>query len=489
MVVELLGQVDYLKRMLFGRRSEKLHDNPNQGVLFGRLEPDDQHEQEEVSEEDEEVIPRRRRRTRHRGRRPLPDHLPRCIHEIHPPKEELACPCCGQNKVVFAQDVTEELDVVPAKFFVNRYVRFKYACRQCEGYVSAGSLPPRPMDKGIPGPGFLAHLITSKYADHLPLYRQQQIYRRFGLDIPRSTMCGWVSYAASVLSPVVEAMKASVLASRKVHTDDTPITVLDPASKPVGSRKGYMWVYIGDQDDVVFDFTNSRKRDGPESFLKGYRGYLQADAFSGYDRIYAGGDVVEVACWAHARRKFFDAQSSYGAEAARVLELIGRLYAVERRAKVLDVPPERLLAWRQRHSRRRLDRLRGQLDRLSLCVLPRSPLGQAIRYTLNNFKALTRYTEAAYLSIDNNHSERQIKQLVIGRKNWLFCGSEGGAENAAILFSVIVSCKLAGVDPFAYLRDILMRIHRHPASRLGELTPREWRKRFGLPSRQAQSAA
>lgn len=490
MVVELLGQVDYLKRMLFGRRSEKLHDDPNQGVLFGRLEPDDHPEQEDNSEDDEETTPRQRRRTRHRGRRPLPDHLPRCVREIHPPDEEQTCPCCGERKVVFGQDVTEELDVVPAKFFVNRYVRFKYACRACEGYVSVGPLPPRPMDKGIPGPGFLAYLITSKYADHLPLYRQQQIYRRVGLEIPRSTMCGWVSYAASVLSPIVEAMKVSVMASRKIHTDDTPITVLDPAAKPVGSRKGYMWVYIGDQDDVVFEYTNSRKRDGPESFLKGYRGYLQADAFSGYDRIYAGGDVVEVACWAHARRKYFDAQSSHEAEAKRILELIGRLYAVEHRGKAESVLPERLLSWRQRHSRRRLDRLRGELDRLSLSVLPRSPLGKAIAYTLNNWKALMRYTDAAFLSIDNNHSERQIKQLVIGRKNWLFVGSEGGAENAAILFSVVVSCKLAGVDPFAYLRDVLMRIHAHPAASIHELIPREWQKRFGAcSSPQAQFVA
>jgi transposase len=185
------------------------------------------------------------------------------------------------------------------------------------------------MDKGIPGPGVLAQVITSKYADHVPLYRQEQIYRRVGLDIPRSTMCGWVSYVASVLAPIVEAMKESVMASRKVHTDDSAITVLDPSVKPIGSRKGYMWVYISDHDDVLFEYTNSRKRDGPESFLKGYRGYLQADAFSGYDRIYAGGDIIEVACWAHVRRKFFDAQTSHRTEADRVLELIGRLYMVE----------------------------------------------------------------------------------------------------------------------------------------------------------------
>lgn len=487
MVVDLCGQVAYLKRMLFGRRSDKLQDDPNQGLLFAALEAAEDQEEDVPEEDDDEVLPRRRR-SRHRGRRPLPDHLPRCLHEIHPPEEDLNCPCCGERKVVFGQDVTEELDLVPARFFVNRYVRFKYACRKCAEHVSIGPLPARPMDKGIPGPGFLAHLLTSKYADHQPLYRQQQMYRRADIEIARSTMCGWIAYAASLLTPIVDAMKAGVLASRKVHTDDTPITVLDRSVEPIGSRKGYMWVYIGDQDDVVFDFTNSRSRDGPESFLKGYRGYLQADAFSGYDRICAGDDVVEVACWAHARRKFVDAQTSHPGEAARIVELIGRLYAIERRARERNVSEDRLLAWRRRYGRRRLAHLREELDRLSPAVLPRSPLGKAITYTLKNWTALNRYTEAAFLSIDNNHSERQIKQMVIGRKNWMFCGSENGAHNAATLFSLVVSCKLHGVDPFAYFRDVLMRIHTHPASQIAELTPRAWKQRFG-PAPQAINPA
>ena len=484
-MARLLQENEYLKRMLFGRRSEKLADDPSQGRLFG----DAVAPTAAVPAEDDEPDPPPRRRKRHKGRRPLPDSLPRETHEIHPPEHERTCPDCGAPKTIFGQDVTEELEVVPAKFFVNRYVRYKYACRHCQGHVSVGPLPPRPLDKGIPGPGFLAHLITSKYADALPLYRQQQIYRRYGLELPRSTLCGWVAYVATTLAPIVEAMKPCVRASRKVHTDDTPITVLDPGAEPVGSRRGYMWVYIGDRDDVVFEYTNSRKRDGPESFLKGYRGYLQADAFAGYNRICAGGDVTEVACWAHARRKFFDAQVSYGPETRRVLTLIGRLYAIERRAKRLGVQPERLLAWRQRHSRWRLAQLRTELDRLSLVVLPRSALGEALGYALNNWKALTRYTEAPFLAIDNNHSERQIKQLVIGRKNWLFAGSEGGAQNAAILYSLVVSCKLAGVDPFAYFRDVLMHIHTHPAERIAELIPREWKTRFGpaaaLPTQSA----
>ena len=489
MVIALQHEVAQLRRMLFGRRSEKLlPDDPNQGLLFGRIDPQEQRDeaqaspdesassQDDASEDDEESAPRRR--TKHRGRRPLPAHLMRCVHDIHPPQEEQTCPSCGHDKTVFGADVTEELEMIPAKFFVNRYVRHKYACPHCQGSVSQGPLPARPMDKGIPGPGVLADVVASKYAEHMPLYRLQERYRRAGIDFSLSTFCDWVAHVAGLTAPIVDAMKKMVLSSRKVHTDDTPITVLDPNAQPVHSRKGYMWVYISEHDDVVFDYTNSRKRDGPASFLADYRGYLQADAFSGYDGIYAGGLIWEVACWAHARRKFYDTLVHYPAEAQRILELIGSLYAVESRANKLRVLDEKLLAWRQRFSRRRLQRLRRYLDELSVQVLPKSPLGKAISYTLNNWKALNRYTEAAWLSIDNNLSERQIKQMVIGRKNWMFAGSENGARNAALLFSIVVSCKLAGVDPFAYLRDILTRLQNHPANRIHELIPRDWKKRF-----------
>ena len=490
MVIALQHEVAQLQRMLFGRRSERLlPDDPNQGFLFGRIDPQEQPDEGQgpqgesasspgdASTDDEGPAPRRR--TKHRGRRPLPPDLMRCVHDIHPPQEERTCPSCGHDKTVFGCDVTEELEMIPAKFFVNRYVRHKYACPHCQGSVSQGSLPPRPMDKGIPGPGVLADVVASKYAEHLPLYRLQERYRRLGLDFSLSTFCNWVDHVAGLTAPIVEAMKQQMLFSRKVHTDDTPITVLDPSAEPVHSRRGYMWVYISEHEDVVFDFTGSHTRDGPASFLADYRGYLQADAFSGYDGIYTHGLIWEVACWAHARRKFYDTLGHYPTEARRVLDLIGSLYAVESRAKRMDVSDEKRLAWRQRFSRRRLQRLRRYLDELSVQVLPKSPLGKAISYTLNNWKALNRYTEAAFLNIDNNLSERQIKQMVIGRKNWLFAGSENGARNAAILFSVVVSCKLSGIDPFAYLRDILTRLPKHPADRIHELIPHEWKKRFG----------
>ena len=477
MVMALQHENARLKRLLFGRRSERIPpDDPAQGLLFGRIDPAGPPEEPppaERSPEDEEPA-RRRRNARHRGRRPLPAHLMRCVHDIHPPAEERICPSCGNAKTIFAADVTEELEMIPAKFFVNRYVRHKYACRCCSGSVSQGPLPPRPLERGIPGPGVLADVVAGKYAEHLPLYRLQERYRRAGIDLSLSTFCDWVDHVAGLTAPIVRAMRTMVLASRKVHTDDTPITVLDPGRWPVHSRRGYMWVYVSEWLDVVFDFTNSHSRDGPAAFLKEYRGYLQADAFSGYDGIYAGREIYEVACWAHARRKFYDTLVHYPAEAKRVVAMIAGLYAVESRAQALGVPGERLLAWRRRFSRTRLARLRGYLDELSPQVLPKSPLGRAISYTLKNWKALNRYTEAAFLSIDNNLSERQIKQMVIGRKNWMFAGSENGARNSAILFSLVVACKLCGVDPFAYFRDILTRLPHHPADRIHELVPRHW---------------
>ena len=276
MVIALQHQVAQLTRMLFGRRSERvLPDDPAQSLLFGRIEPQDEapaspegetSPENEASDENEEPAPQRRK-SRHRGRRPLSAHLMRCIHDIHPPQEEQTCPSCGTAKTVFGADVTEELEMIPAKYFVNRYVRHKYACPHCQQSVSQGSLPPRPIDKGIPGPGFLADLIAGKYAEHLPLYRLQERYRRAGIELSMSTLCGWVAEVAERAAPIVEAMKQHVLASRKVHTDDTPITVLDPSAEPVHSRRGYMWVYISEHDDVVFDYTNSRKRDGPAAFL------------------------------------------------------------------------------------------------------------------------------------------------------------------------------------------------------------------------------
>lgn len=493
-------QIDHLLRMLFGRRSEKFDPDTSQSMLFDPGLGEDAEESDRGDAEDEDVPqrpPRRRRRRRkHPGRTALPSHLRRCVHVIDPPDEELTCPCCQSRKEAFGEEITEELEMQPIQVYVNRYVRPKYACSKCKGYVSTAAAPARAMNKGIPGIALLAHLIVSKYADALPLYRQQQIFRRWGLELACSTLGNWVAYAAEVLRPITLDMRIRLVASRRIYTDDTPIRVLGPARQ---SKLGRMWVYISDDDEVTFDYTPHRKRSGPVRVLRGFRGYLQADAFSGYDVIYDGGNVVEVACWAHARRMFFDAQDASRQHARRMLELIGRLYAVESRARAirdkledegrfdLQQWEELLLKWRQRYSRRRLSRIRAELDRLVTFARPKSMLGKAVIYAGNQWKALNHYTEAAFLDIDNNHSERQIKQFVIGRKNFLFCGSDQGAENAAVLYSLIVTCKLHDVDPEAYLRDVLDRVQNHPEDRMWELSPVNWKHRFG--SGQASSSA
>lgn len=311
-------------------------------------------------------------------------------------------------------------------------------------------------------------------ATHLPLHRLEGIFERQGVDLSRSTLCDWVRDSATLVEPIVRAMGREVLASKVIHTDDTPVRVQDRLH-PGGTREGRLWVYIGDRDHpyTVFDYTPNRKRDGPAHFLDRYRGYLQADAFSGYDGIYAGGQVIEVACWAHARRKFYDAQTTDSQRAAAALAFIRQLYAVERQAR--DLGPEKRRELRQEHSRPVLERFRQWLDAQALAALPQSPMGQAIGYALGQWTALCRYLDDGDLAIDNNASERQLRAVAVGRKNWLFVGSDRGGRRAAIAYSLMATCKRHGVNPFAYLRDVLERVATHPSSGIAVLFPPNWK--------------
>jgi transposase len=364
------------------------------------------------------------------------------------------------------------LDYQPASLFVVEHVRCKYACLHCQEHVSTADKPVQPIDKGLPGPGLLAHVIVSKYADHLPLHRLERIFGRQGVELSRSTLCDWMAAAADLLTPLAAVLKQKVLASRVIHTDDTPVPVLD--EKRATTRQGRMWVYIGDRDHpyTVFDYTPTHARDGPKSFLGAFQGYLQADAFAGYDGIYATGKVLEVACWAHARRKFYEARTTDAERSHAALAWIRRLYDVEDRAKALS-DAERC-ALRQAESRPLLTAFCQWLAEQRAAVLPKSPMGQAISYALSNGEALTRYTEAGFLAIDNNVSERTLRAVAVGRKNWLFCGSDKGGRTAATLASVIAGAQRHAVDPFAYLRDVLSRIRTTPADRLDELLPDRW---------------
>jgi transposase len=394
------------------------------------------------------------------GRNELPPDLPRKRIEYPLPPEQLPCPCCGQERTKFGEEVSEQLEFVPASLLVIEHVRFKYACRHCQEQVAVADKPPQPIDKGIPGPGLLAATITGKYGDHLPLYRLEDIFARHGAELSRATLCGWMRQSAELLLRLYELLRRRVLASRVIHTDDTPVEVLD-ASLP-HTRTGRFWVYVGDrrQPYVVYDYTPSRKRDGPAAFLKDYQGYLQADAFGGYDGIYAGsgGKIVEVGCWAHARRKFFEAKETASRAAHEALARIGQLYALERQAQEAGLPAEALRTLRQEQALPKLMDFRTWLEALRLDSLPKSPIGTAARYALGNWQALARYCEDGELAIDNNAAERAVKPCAIGRKNWIFCGSDNGGRTAAILFTMTGSAKRHDLDPFAWLRDVLTRL-------------------------------
>ena len=337
-----------------------------------------------------------------------------------------------------------------------------------------------PINKGLPGPGLLAHILVSKYFDHLPLYRQENISQRQGVLIPRSTSCDWMAACAQRLRPLYDLLVAAVLQSLWLHTDDTPVKNLDHA--PGTTDKSRFWIYYGDRDHPynVFDFTINRKRDGPQSFLADFQGYLHADAFSGYDALYLPSPptghepIKEVACNAHARRKFHDAKLSDELRAHQALAYYGQLYELERAAKANNFDDDQRLRMRQDLAVPILDKLTAWLDEQRDQVLPKSPMAEAIGYALNNWTALVRYTEAGFLSIDNNVAEREMKRIAIGRKNWLFVGSANGGRTAAVLFSFTSTCHRLGIEPWAYLQDVLTRLPRTGAEHLAELLPDRW---------------
>lgn len=463
-------------RQLYGRSSEKI--DPQQLLLFGQMLHEAGQTMEALarSQRQAEMEASSSPPRRGHGRRRLPADLPRqrLEHPIDP--RELTCPCCQQPRQRIGEEISEQLEYTPASLFVIQHVRAKYACRRCEeaGVVTADKpAEGQVIEKGLPGPGLVAHVITSKYADHQPLYRLEGMLGRHGLDIARSTMCGWMKAAAELLTPLMLLMAQRVRQSKVIHTDDTPVPVQEPGTGK--TKTGRLWVYLGDEAHpyVVYDYTPNRSRDGPAAWLKEYQGYLHADAFGGYDGIYASREIVELACWAHARRKFYDARSSDAQRAHHVLAVIRLLYDVERQVK--EKKPDERAALRQARSRPLLDELHAWLKDQLPGVLPKSPMGQAINYTLNNWDALVRYTTDGDLAIDNNAAERAIRPLVVGRKNYLFLGSDAGGRTAATLYSLAASAKRLGMDPFVYLRDVLAAIGSTPVSQLDQFLPDRWR--------------
>jgi transposase len=427
-----------LQRMLFGPRRERLPEAPGQQHLFDDSAPPPPPDESDPRAADEES-PSRKRKKGH-GRRQIPDHLPRkdVPHDVSP--AEKVCDC-GREKSRIGEDVTEQLEYEPGKMWVLRNIYPKYACSCCKDGVTSAERAASPIERGLAGAGLLAYVIVNKFSDHLPLYRQQDVMARHGIFLSRSTLCGWLAQCAQLLCPLVKLMAKRVVKSGVINADETPVRVLDPTRD--STRKSQFWTYItpGNHGYTIFDYRDSRSRDGPTEFLKGFRGYLQTDAYSAYESVVlkSAGRIIPVGCWAHARRKFFDARLSQPREVHYVLGLIAQMCDIEHEIR-LQGPDERKAA-RQERSVPVVDRLMAYLREQKDGALPKSMYAQAIAYVLNRPDEMRRYTEDGRLEIDNNASERTLRLAAIGRKNWMFLGSDQGGETAAILFSILANAK------------------------------------------------
>jgi transposase len=466
-----LDELAWYRRWTFGRRRERYTEGEGQGHLFELDSPLSADSQAPTTSEPQagiQVKDHRRRKKRQIDW----DKLPQIRHDHDLDEEEKICSCCGRLMDCIGKDITRELEYQRPKLEAHIHVRPKYACGRCKDGVSAAALPPRPIPGGIAGPGLITEVYVCKFGDHLPLYRLEDILTRYGVYLSRSTLCNWMKAVAYLLRPLYELQCQRVLQSSVMWTDDTHVTVLGGAE---GSFKGYFWTYIGDQQHPysVYDFTNSRSRDGPARFLESYSGYLHADAYTGYDAMFLdiGASVVEVACWAHARSRFFDAVQRHAREAHQVLEWIRQLYDIEDRAHDLSVDARQEL--RAREAISVLDRIETYLTKLAPSALPKSALGKAVTYARNQWEALRRYTEDGRLTIDNNVSERTLRHQAIGRKNWLFLGNEAAGPRAAVLYTILAGAKRHRIEPWVYVRDLLLRLHADD-SRLEEMLPDRW---------------
>jgi transposase len=487
MLVDLTTQLDKTQRLLAqllaaksGTRSEQL--SADQLRLFAQEIsaelPKAATEAENDSKQNDALPPGSgsgdEDQVRPRGRRPLPSHLKRerIVHDLA--EQDKHCASCHEDLRRIGEELSERYEYIPAQLLVIEDACLKYACA-CT--VKTAMKPPQPIEKSTAGASLLAQVIVSKVADHLPVHRQAKILRRFGVEIADQTMCGWMRQCAELLDPLYARLKQFVLSSKVVGTDDTPVKVLD-RSLIRTTRKGRFWPYLGDRNHgaAVFDYTPTRERAGPERFLKSYRGYLQADAYVAYDSFFTdpARGLVEVACWAHTRRHFHQALDTDPARMGAVLAYIAQLYAVEKRARRSGVEGDELRLLREQASQPVLTQLHEYLLKIRDYLLPKSEAGQAVLYALKNWAALTRYCEDGDLSIDNNHTERSLRGIAIGRNNWTFVGSDRGGQTMAILRSFVASCELANVDPFAWFQDVLSRIGAHSIQQLDELLPHRW---------------
>jgi len=481
-------QLAQLKRMKFGRSSEQLDAQIDQLELsLEELEANSAEASiatEPTSPAVAFIKP---------TRQALPAELPRESHQHEPPTGTCSCPQCGGALRAMGEDVSEMLEYVPEHWKVHRHIRPKYSCSSCESIVQA-SAPSRPIERGYAGPGLLAHVVVSKYCDHLPLYRQSQIYARGGVELDRSTLAEWVGSLSHLIAPLTDSLAKYVMGAQKLHADDTPIPVLAPGTDK--TKTGRLWTYVRDDQPAgstdppaaLFRYSPDRKGERPQVHLKDFRGILQADGYAGFQGLYDRTDdpLLEAACWAHARRKFFEIHAATNSPAAlEALERIGALYKIE--AEIRGQSPEQRKMVRQTHAAPRLAQLNAWLHATVRPLSRKSPLAGAIGYALSRWEALTRYCDDGRIEIDNNAAERALRTVALGRKNYLFAGSDAGGERAAAFYSLIGTAKLNGMDPEAYLREVFARIAEHPINRIDELLP--WNIARAVDTSKIKSAA
>ena len=461
-----------LKRMHFGPRSEKYtRDIPQLELRLEDLEANQAAAEPPPLLLAAVVV--KQPSSRRPSRRALPAELPRETETIVPKQE--VCPDCGGTLRHLGEDVSETLEYVPARFKVIRTVRPKLSCAGCSQILQARA-PSRPIDRGLAGPGLLAHVLVSKYADHLPLYRQAEIYQREGVELDRSTLADWVGGVSRMLQPLVHALKQYVLSTEKLHGDDVPVPVLAPGNGK--TKTGRLWSYVRDDRPagseeaaaVWFAYSPDRKGEHPAGHLQNYVGILQADGYAGFNKLYEKGCIVEAACWAHVRRKFHDLYQAHRSPIAKeALERIAKLYGIKQEIRGRS-PAERKEV-RQARSRPLLEAMHTWLKAMLAKLSQKSDVAVAIRYALDRWGALLRFSDAGRVEMDNNAAERALRAVALDGKNYLFAGSDAGGERAAAIYSLLGSAKLNGIDPEAYLSAVLRRIADHPINRIAELLP------------------
>ncbi len=478
----LKQQLAYFKRMIFGQKRERVAPEvPEEQMTLEGLFDTAGAKIPGFAETKETITYDRRKPKKGHGRNPIPADLHREKIILDVPESEKVCSCCGTEKKKIGEDVTEELEYKPAVFYVNQYVKPKYVCPNCpDNGVTTASMPPRPIDKGIAGPGLLSYIIVSKYVDHLPLYRLEQMFKRYQIHINRSTMVGWIAQVCGFLEAIYREMHRQLIEeSFLIQADETTLKVQDDTVKNKCDL-GYLWPYVGDGRLAVFEFKDSRSREGPTDFLSGFTNrYLLSDGYAGYNQVIKKNKLGHLMCWAHARRKFFDVKELDPSFVGQVIALIGELYSVEREATEADiktgVDPVRRHHLRQEKSLPVLSKIKTLLENPGKVILPQNLISKAIAYTLNHWEQLTRFLEDGRLSIDNNLVENAIRPVALGRKNWIFAGSPEGAKRMAIIYSLVATCKINGVNPYEYFCNILPKVASYPANKIADLTPLKWK--------------